>query len=98
MSGQDVEAPDEWIISRVCEEFPCYGPKEAIQAMQEDEGEMLFKIIEYRAYARAKETYESTPMEKRAQTPMMMKIHEMQMRIAKEKIDAHLEKERLKNG
>jgi hypothetical protein len=78
-------APDEWIISRVCEEFHCL-PSEAIEAIEDDVGGLLFTIIELRSYARAKEDYENTPMDKRKKSYMMDKVSEIKTAIAKEKI------------
>lgn len=78
-------APDEWIISRVCEEFHCL-PAEAIDAIENDIGGLIFTIIELRSYAKAKEEFDSTPMEKRRKSAMMDKVSEIRTEIAKAKI------------
>lgn len=70
----------------MCEEFHCL-PAQAIEAINEDEGFLLFKIMDLRAYAKAKETYDSTPMEKRPRNPLMEKVSEITMLIARERID-----------
>jgi len=80
------EAPEEWIISTICEEFHCL-PNEAIKAIQEDEGFTLFKILDYRAYARAKEIYDRTPMEKRPKNALMSMVSDIEFGLAKEKIE-----------
>lgn len=78
--------PDEWFISRVCEEFHCL-PRQAVKAIEEDEGFLLFKILEYRAYSRAKEVYDSTPMEKRPNNALIRKVSDVTMDLAKERIN-----------
>jgi hypothetical protein len=45
------------VISRICEEFHCL-PGAALEAIEEDVGGLLFKIIDLRSYARAKKTFE----------------------------------------
>ncbi len=42
--------PEEWLISRICEEFDC-TPEEALR----QDGRLTMDIIELRGYARAKE-------------------------------------------
>ena len=80
------EAPDEWIISRVCEEFHCL-PAAAEEAILEDVGFRVFKILELRDYAKAKHIYDTTPMDKRPKTVMMEKVSEITMGLAKRRID-----------
>ena len=50
-------------------------------------GFLLFKIMDFRAYARAKETYDSTPMDKRPKNSVIDKVSEITMGIARERID-----------
>lgn len=85
--------PYEWLISRICEEFPCYGPAEAHEALENDTGYTIFKIMDFRAYAKAKEIYDSTPLENRPKTAMMERVSEITMGLAKKRIQAALEKE-----
>lgn len=47
---------------------------------------MIFKIIELRAYAQAKDIYDSTEMTKRPKTKMMDKVSEITMSLAAERI------------
>lgn len=44
----------------VCESFGCM-PNDAIEAIENDVGGLIFKIIELRAYASAKQQYDSAP-------------------------------------
>lgn len=61
-------------------------PSVAIQALDNDVGGLIFKIIDLRAYAQAKDTYDSTPMDKRPRTLLMSLVSEITMSIAKEEI------------
>jgi hypothetical protein len=54
--------------------------------MENDIGGLLFTIIELRAYARAKETYESTPMDKRPKNKMIDMVGSIKVAIQKKKI------------
>lgn len=51
--------PEEWIISRVCEEFHCL-PSQAVRELEHGDAPLLFTILELRAYARAKAELDST--------------------------------------
>jgi hypothetical protein len=65
-----------------------------MQAIDEDEGGLLFRIIQLRAYARAKENYDNTPMEKRSSPKGMMRlVSEITMDLAAVKIEAQLKKQ-----
>jgi hypothetical protein len=70
----------------VCEEFQCL-PEAAVKAIENDVGFLLFKILDFRAYSRAKEIYDSTPMDKRPKNSMMDKVSEITMGLAKERIE-----------
>ena len=54
----DGVSPEGWIISRMCEEFPCYGPPQAIEALENDATGLHLAIIAMRAFARTKQAYE----------------------------------------
>jgi hypothetical protein len=69
----------------VCENFHCL-PHEAIQAIDNDVDGLLFRIIGLRAYADAKEHYDSTPVEKRKQAPMVEMVSEFTIELVKERI------------
>ena len=45
--------PTEWLISRVCDEFHCV-PSQAIRELERDP-ELVFEVMELRAYAQTKE-------------------------------------------
>ncbi len=47
------EPPEEWIVSRICDEFGCL-PSVAIREMEETPAGLLWTILDMRAYARAK--------------------------------------------
>lgn len=54
MEGDPVLLPYEWVISRVCEEFHCL-PSQAVRELMNDPANLALDIMEFRAYARAKE-------------------------------------------
>ena len=87
LCGNEAEVSDAWLISIVCEEFHCL-PSQAIEAIEEDVGGLLFQIIDLRSYAKAKEVYDSTPMDKRPKSKAIDRVSEITMGIAREKIDA----------
>jgi len=70
----------------VCEEFHCL-PAEAIDAIQNDVGGLLFRIMDLRTYARAKDVYDSTPMEKRPKSRLMDKVAEIKFGFARERME-----------
>ena len=49
-----VEVSNLWIVSRICEEFHCL-PDEARRAMDDDYNGSIFKIIDMRGFANAKQ-------------------------------------------
>lgn len=61
-------------------------PAEAIEALENDVGYLIYKILDLRAYARAKETYDSSPPDKRPRTTAMDLVSEITMGIAKKEI------------
>jgi hypothetical protein len=58
LEGSSDEVPFEWVISRVCEEFNCL-PSAAVRELMNDPAQMALDIIEFRAYARAKEALDN---------------------------------------
>ena len=52
--------PDAFWVGRICEEFPCYGPEEAVRSWRRAPAGWLEEIIEARHYAAAKGLYERT--------------------------------------
>ena len=71
----------------VCEEFHCL-PAQAIEAIEEDIGGLIFQIIDLRSYARAKEVYDTTDLNNRPKSKSIDRVSEITMGIAREKIDA----------
>lgn len=54
LSGALDEPPHEWVVSRVCEEFGCL-PSHAVRELEDGDADLVFTILEMRAYARTKE-------------------------------------------
>jgi len=50
---EGAQAPEQWLISRVCEEFGCL-PSEAVVEIEEGPTQLVLDIMELRAYANAK--------------------------------------------
>jgi hypothetical protein len=50
--------PGEWIVSRICEEFGCL-PSQAVRELEDGDADLVFTILEYRSYARAKQTIDA---------------------------------------
>ena len=76
--------PEEWLISRICEEFQCL-PSEAIN----EPLLLCLRIIEQRAYARAKDIVDHT--EKASDLPnnaMVEMVQDIEFDIAQEARDA----------
>jgi hypothetical protein len=86
---EDEEAPSEWLISRVCEEFGGY-PAEALEAIENDVGGLIFKIIDFRAYAKAKHAYEEgqkeTDLNRRPQGPLIDIVRDIDWELNKERL------------
>ena len=74
----------------MCEEFGCL-PAEAIEAIETDVGFMLFKILDLRAYWRAKKAYEEDlhvpEMSKRRNSPLIEEVRARTYQLVKEKIE-----------
>ena len=70
----------------MCEEFNCL-PAEAIDALENDVGGLIFKILDIRSYLKAKQIYDSTSMNERPKTPAMDKVSEITMGLARERIE-----------
>jgi hypothetical protein len=74
--------PDDWLVSRVCEEFTCL-PMQAAQELERDPEHRALAILELRAYARAKAALDRA--EKMGDVPMTPMV-EWVMKVAAEKI------------
>lgn len=53
MRGLNEPLPDEWLISRVCQEFKCL-PSEAKRELQRDP-QLVFDVLELRHYVQTRE-------------------------------------------
>lgn len=53
LNGGPEPPPDEWVISRVCEEFGCL-PSQARRELEDADADLVFTILEMRSYAAAK--------------------------------------------
>lgn len=83
--------PDEWIVSRVCEEFHC-TPSVAREEIDADVDNQLFKIIEMRAYEKAKQAFDEGQKEpdvqKRPSGPLIDKVRGIFWELNQEKLKA----------
>lgn len=77
----------------VCEHFHC-DPQRALQLIDDDIDGLLFRIIDLRVYARAKEIFDTTPVEKRKNTPLMDMVGSVTVELAKERIQRKLDDQR----
>jgi hypothetical protein len=68
-------------ISRICDEFPCYGPREAEQAWETAPVGWFEEIIEARHYARMKSLFDHVDSDEAAKrlpdTPLMTLVKEI---------------------
>lgn len=87
------ETPYEWVISRVCEEYHCL-PAQAIEAIDNDVDGLLFKIIDFRAYAEAKRLYEQgqkeTDLERRPSGPLIDRVRDIFWELSREKLESQI--------
>lgn len=73
--------PPEWLIGRICDEFPSLSPSQALH----EPLDLCLRIVEYRAYDRAKELVEKTEkLDDLPDTPMVKLVQEIQHDIALE--------------
>lgn len=90
--------PWAYWISRICDEFPCYGPEEAEEAWLRAPCGWFEEIIEARHYARAKADYESRVKSKHTKglhdEPIMRRVKEIRFAIKAEEIEAQKAKRR----
>lgn len=84
----------EWLISRVCEEFHCL-PADAVRAIDEDEDDLIFPIIELRGFVHAHHdltTAAETSREISTPSPMHRRVLQLQnderLRINRERAAA----------
>jgi len=82
--------PDALWISRICQEFPCYGPEEAERAWRRAPVGWLEEIIEARHYAEAKALYERTarPEDLPKDDPMITLVEEIRYQREGERLAA----------
>ena len=65
-------------MSRVCEEFGCL-PAAAQEALEEDEGGLIFKIIDLRSYAAAKHHWDNDPKHAKGKAVERVKAIELEL-------------------
>jgi len=58
---EDVPIPEDWLVSRICEEFGCV-PSVAVRELTEDSERRALTILELRAYANTKAAVEAAKM------------------------------------
>lgn len=54
----DAQPPEQWVISRICEEFGCL-PSQAVRELGDHDATLVFDILDMRAYVRAKQTVDA---------------------------------------
>ena len=103
MEGGDL--PEEWLISRICEEFGCL-PSQAVEELYEGPTQLVLDIIEIRAYAQAKRTVEQVYEAAKARaekgqdmggldlpaSPMVQRVVEIQQEIERMQAEGELER------
>lgn len=62
------------------------GPRQALDEIENDVSGLLFRIIDLRTYAKGKEYHDSTPADKRKNTPLLDRISSITVELAKERI------------
>lgn len=79
LNGETREPPDEWVISRICEEFTCL-PSHAVRELDHGDVDLLITVMEMRAYARAKQELESAQRQSDVkQTPAILRVLEIEL-------------------
>ena len=73
--------PYDWLISCICKEFGCLPSA----AREETDIDLVLRIMDDRAYARAKHTIETTKMDDLPDDPMIGLVQEIQFDIARER-------------
>jgi hypothetical protein len=79
------EAPFEWLVSRVCEEFSCV-PSVAIRELEELPGGLIEAIMAYRSYKRRRDglkAAEAADDSKEANSAAYREVLAMQFEVMK---------------
>ena len=64
-------SPENWLLSRVCEEFPAYTAETAARALMEDPERRVLAMMELRAYTRIRAAINAMqPGDKAPEGPM----------------------------
>jgi hypothetical protein len=76
-----VQPPFEWIVSRVCEEFDCL-PSQAMRELELGDADLVFDILDLRAYARTKEMVDhaKSPGDVKV-TPLVQDVFDIQQEL-----------------
>ena len=83
LNGEPGEPPDEWVISRICEEFGCL-PSQAVRELDLMDADLVFTILEMRSYAHAKATVESAKKQSDLKmTPDIQRVFEIEIAAIK---------------
>ena len=84
LDGAASEPPEEWVISRVCEEFHCL-PSAAIEELEAGPLNLATDIIMLRAYAEAKRAVDGAKSEDDLpNSPLIDQVMEIQAELIKE--------------
>lgn len=77
------EPPEEWVISRICEEFDCL-PSEAVRELDDADADLLLTIMDMRAYARAKDVLDHAKSKADVtMTPAIQRVLEVEIEAMK---------------
>lgn len=78
LNGESVEPPEEWVISRMCEEFDCL-PSAAVRELDEGDIDLIRTILEMRSYAHAKgQVDRATKQSDLKMTPAIQRVFEIE--------------------
>lgn len=86
LNGETRETPDAWIVSRVCEEFRCL-PSQAVRELEDEDAELVFAVLEMRAFARAKAEVERPGLKAgdlNMRDPMIRRVFELEAEALKQ--------------
>jgi hypothetical protein len=78
----DVEPPEEWIISRICEEFHCL-PSQAARELLDHDGTLVMDILALRNYAHAQQYVKDAKSDVKM-SPAVQQVFDVQAEIMRQ--------------
>jgi len=89
-----VQAPWEWLVSRVCEEFGCL-PSAAIRELEEMPVGLVFDVMALRSYARTKDRVDAAKKASDMPTgPVADLVLDVQAEISQRRLQERRERRR----